>query len=421
MIYGRSDRLLSIKLRIDPEDSDMAALVDLPWESLYDPVGQQFLTLSDDHCVVRDLLAPVRRRKLQFPALLRILVVACSPADLPMLDLKAELEKIERASRGRLRITVTFLEEATPEKLRKALESGKFHVLHFMGHGFWSDGVGKLAFQKADGTQELISGLDLADMVSRCVTLQLIVLNACSGGQFQAGQNPFTGVATALILRGFPAVIAMRSKISDRAAIEFSGALHEFLALGYPVERAVTEGRRKIQQIPSTEWKVPTLYLRTGSSWVKSWRNAALTFMVLLTFTTAAWLFDHLHPSGEVVRIDLQDGAMVAPDVTITGTISDPRLLYYVVVKDPQGKCWPQSDGPLLPSADGRWSAMARFSGNPGQRYELIVMASSHSLPKNSLESCGDSVKGLQRYVKRVRVGPNRESDSDQLEGRPVN
>jgi hypothetical protein len=408
---GRPDSLLSIKLRIDPEDPDMAPLTDLPWESLYDPTRRQFLNLSDDHCVVRDLLAPMRRRKMQFPTFLRILAVACSPTDLQSLDLKKESDKIEQACHSRPGIELTFLEEATSKRLRDALEgeekkNGGFHVLHFMGHGIWSDNVGKIAFQKANGTKALLSGPELADLISRFVTLQLIVLNACDGGQFKPGQNPFTGVATALILRGFPAVIAMSSTISDPAAIEFSGALYEFLVRGYPVERAITEGRKRVRQIPSPEWPVPTVYMRTSSSWAKSWRNAALGFFVLLILTTVLWIFSHPRPSEATVSINVKEDAAVAVDTTVTGRVTDPSLHYYLLVKDPAGKCWPQTTGPLVLSEDGTWSAVAHFSGRPGEQYELIVIASPRSAKWQSLSnSCGAPVKDLRRYARRVHIG----------------
>ena len=79
-----------------------------------------------------------------------------------------------------------------------------------------------------------------------------------------SGVEPFSGVATALVRAGVPAVLAMQFPISDQAAIAFSREFYRRLASGDALETAVTEGRLLISRRDpeSLEWATPVLYLR---------------------------------------------------------------------------------------------------------------------------------------------------------------
>ena len=60
-----------------------------------------------------------------------------------------------------------------------------------------------------------------------------------------------------------PAVVAMRHKITDPAAIAFSGTLYRRLAAGDPIDAAVTEGRIALNgSSGSSEWATPMLFMR---------------------------------------------------------------------------------------------------------------------------------------------------------------
>jgi hypothetical protein len=416
MLSGCPANLLSIKLRIDPEDPKLAPIASLEWETLFDPMRHLFLSLSDNHCIVRELDAPAHRRTLKFPSFIRILSVISNPRDATPLDVDLERRKIEDACKGVSGVAVTFLKEPTIAALRRALltseADGGFHVLHFAGHGNWSaaEGQGYLLFETTDGLRHPVSAFVLADLVARFKTLQVIVLNACDTGVSMPGaKNPYAGVAEALILRGFPAVLAMQSRVSDQAAIAFSGSFYEYLAKGYPLEKAVTEGRLAIRRIPSVEWKVPVLFLRTAQRPGVAWLRIAAGSLILVAGLSLFVLFRPPEQTT-IFSFDLQDGAIVGTETTVTGTATNPNLHYYLLVRDPSRRCWLQTNGPLIPDHRGRWSVHAHFSGNPGQTYELIAVASSRSLTNESLVSCAESEQGLKRFVRVVRVEPNPSS-----------
>ena len=69
------------------------------------------------------------------------------------------------------------------------------------------------------------------------------VLNACKGGRSGA-DDPFAGTAQSLARQGIPAVIAMQRSVSDAAAIVLAQELYGALAVGYPVDAALTEARK---------------------------------------------------------------------------------------------------------------------------------------------------------------------------------
>ncbi|HSN87195.1 MAG TPA: SUMF1/EgtB/PvdO family nonheme iron enzyme, partial [Thermoanaerobaculia bacterium] len=93
-----------------------------------------------------------------------------------------------------------------------------------------------------------------------------VFLNACETGRTPDGadHDPFAGVATALVLGGVPAVIAMQLPIADEAAITFSRTVYDRLAAGDPVDAAVAEGRQALYAASrdTVEWAIPVLFTR---------------------------------------------------------------------------------------------------------------------------------------------------------------
>jgi formylglycine-generating enzyme required for sulfatase activity len=91
------------------------------------------------------------------------------------------------------------------------------------------------------------------------------VLNACSTA-VTAEAKPFSGVATALVQAGIPAVVAMQTSVTDQAALQFSQVFYESIADGCPIDTSVAEGRKAIEFSAShtVEWAIPELFMRVG-------------------------------------------------------------------------------------------------------------------------------------------------------------
>jgi len=256
---------LRIRLRL----SEAVELADLPWEYLFNPSANRFLSLSISTPLVRviDLAGALAPLDVQPP--LRVLVVVSGPTDLPALDVEKEWERL-RAALGELSqrgaVEVVRLEQPTLAALQSALRRSTFHILHFIGHGFFDAraGDGVLAFADETGRARMIRGMELGTLLFDEKSLRLVVLNACEGARTSA-ESPFGGVAQSLLQQGVPAVIAMQFAISDRAAITFSSELYAALADGYAVDGAVAEARKAIfSHGEGVEWGTPVLYMRAG-------------------------------------------------------------------------------------------------------------------------------------------------------------
>jgi hypothetical protein len=92
-------------------------------------------------------------------------------------------------------------------------------------------------------------------------TPKLVVLNSCSGAQFQP-DNLFASVAADLIHAGIPVVVAMQFEITDQMGIAFSDAFYYYLACGKAVQEALAITRAELKSNGCSEWISPVLYVR---------------------------------------------------------------------------------------------------------------------------------------------------------------
>ncbi|MEI7726753.1 MAG: 1-deoxy-D-xylulose-5-phosphate reductoisomerase [Bacteroidota bacterium] len=115
-------------------------------------------------------------------------------------------------------------------------------VIHFMGHGGKAGEQAILLFENEAGGPQAIHAKDL--MLSVKKKAFLATLNACVSAK--PGATEFGNLARLLVERGLPYALGMRFSIPDDAALRFSRALYENLALGVDVEEAVFQARRSL-------------------------------------------------------------------------------------------------------------------------------------------------------------------------------
>ncbi|MGD9315702.1 MAG: CHAT domain-containing protein [Anaerolineae bacterium] len=267
MLHGKQHGL-RIKIHIDPEDPTLSQLASLPWEFIYRKDTRDFLNLSKFTPIVRylDVQRPFSALPLERP--LRILVVISDPPDYVDLDLERERALIEKTWAKQEGIQVEFMERASITALQRRLVRQHYHVLHYMGHGAFDEytGQGVLVMQNEDGFGQLVDGSSLGILLRDVRSLRLVFLNACDTATVtrEQGLDPFAGVASAMVMAGIPAVVAMQFPISDQAAITFSGTFYPLLAQGNPVDVAMAEGRRAIRlgDNRTMEWGTPVLFMR---------------------------------------------------------------------------------------------------------------------------------------------------------------
>ena len=262
---GGADEGLRLKLRIlAPE------LLTVPWEFLYDPRSQAFVALSRHTPVMRylELLLPDPDFGVTPP--LHILGIVSAPADLAPLDVAQEKARIDAALKDAVaggQVELVWLEHATWQALQEAMQQGPWHILHYTGHAFFDPRVGEgaLAMTGQDGTAWLLSATQLGRLLADQRSLRLAVLNACEGARGDE-QTPFSSIAAALVQHGLPAAAAMQYAISQDAAAAFAEHFYGALADRLPVDAAVSEGRKAIDQAaPGTvEWGTPVLFSRAA-------------------------------------------------------------------------------------------------------------------------------------------------------------
>ena len=242
----------------------------LPWELLQDPETRTFLALDARTPVVRCTETAAREPASGTDERVRILVAISSPVGTAPLDAERERESISArlaplVPGGAVRIEI--LEDASLDGIRAALAAAETHVFHYIGHGtIGPDGRSALALSDALGGLALRRIDDLAAVLTSAPTLRLAVLNSCHGSPADP-DDPFAGAGTTLVRAGVPAVVAMRTSITDNAAITFARGLYEGLAAAEPVEVAVTRARATMAAADSgvnQEWPVVALHLSSS-------------------------------------------------------------------------------------------------------------------------------------------------------------
>lgn len=312
------DEGLRLRLKLDTW-----GVADLPWEFAWLPPGgaaatpadaSGFLALDPRISIVRyeilsepiGSLEPAKGRRL------RLVALFAAPQDprWPPLDLAGEERGLRAALTKRAEIQLEVVTPATLAGLESALLEDA-QVFHFAGHGRFQAaiedkigmvaGKGFLVFCDAEGKAvEVPAETVVVNLHGRGV--RLAVLGACEGAR-RDRFNPWTGIAPALVRGGLPAAVAMQATLFDRSAVAFSTRFYESLALGQPIDAAVSAGRIAIfnESGPGErDWGVPVLYLRAASGvlfpkaaavgadgeiaeplgW-RGWINASLTALAL--------------------------------------------------------------------------------------------------------------------------------------------
>jgi len=282
----------SLRLRLEIRDPDLIAL---PWEIMQPQPGRQAISLSQQLLFSRTTsdVAPLTETSLSQS--LKILLVlgqdtepTTAPADFspskpvdplaearPALDLEQEatalariLTNFENLSLNTYGVVpvpsqVDTLLQPTPAELIEHLESGKYNIFFYAGHGVPAPDGGSLLLRA--GTA--LSGTELAQVLTRC-RVKLAVFNACWGAQpdhdAQRVAIPRSSLAEVLIHHGVPAVLGMRDSITDQEALSFIQAFAQALSYRMAIDQAVAVARQHLltlYKFNQPAWTLPVLYM----------------------------------------------------------------------------------------------------------------------------------------------------------------
>jgi hypothetical protein len=329
-------------LRLRLNLTNTPALLNLPWEFLYDASKKRFLSLFDETPIVRYLGVEYPVEDLRTPLPVRVLVMVSNPDDpnyekLDVKQEKANLRSAVSALEKAGQLSLDFI-PATLRDLTDALKKSPCHVFHFIGHGGFDVASGDGAILLEGDRRALVtSGQHLGTLLAGHTPLRLAVLNACEGAR-SAKDDPFAGVAQTLIQQGVPAVVAMQFEITDKAAIAFSEDFYSSLILGLPVDVAVSQARKAIYGMPNyTEWATPVLYMRSSDGVLFDLEAASTTSPKLTTppkaqkskwqkFAAERKTGDYVY--GRITELSL-DGAVVELGEDIEGHASRGDIHIY--------------------------------------------------------------------------------------------
>ncbi|MGH3481588.1 MAG: CHAT domain-containing protein, partial [Nocardioidaceae bacterium] len=194
-------------------------LARLPWEFVFDPVQQSYLSLSSSLVRYPEVLAA--RRPLQVSAPLRILGMVARHGDRGGVDdeqrrLRAALAGLERDGL----VELSWVAGQTYRDLANALERGPWQVFHFVGRGECDrdSGIGSLAFAADRGGTHLVGADDISLLLAAYHSLRLVLLTSgdstrtgrAAGAGHRSAADAFSGVAEALVRQWIPAVVGMQ-------------------------------------------------------------------------------------------------------------------------------------------------------------------------------------------------------------------
>ncbi|MGB0389051.1 MAG: CHAT domain-containing protein, partial [Ardenticatenaceae bacterium] len=272
MVRGQG-KSLRVRLRINSPE-----LAALPWEFLYDREKGSFLAISPDTVLVRDVSMNEPDHPTAVEAPLRVLVVISNPLNELALNVQQEKQTIQEALKGVVSqgiVKLKIVEKATMANISQAMRTFSPHVFHYVGHAAFSGGQGVIMLENDHEFSRTIDETPFSTLFSPSV--RIAVLNACQTGT-TSSSNLLAGLAPNLLKHELSAVVGMQYPIADRAALIFSREFYRTLALGAPIEAAVSEARKGIfreRGEGQPDWGTPVLFLRAENGEVLKVRRSS--------------------------------------------------------------------------------------------------------------------------------------------------
>lgn len=244
-------------------------IAEKPWEFAYDKGRGTFLATEDTH-FVRNALTAVPTDEIKLGAgPLRMLVAAAQPVGFGELSIDQEVRIIRRGFKELEEAglaSIDVMAHVSPEALQARLTNQAYSIVHFIGHGVFEDGEGKLVFEGKRGQQMFLGERGVRELFCKR-GLSLVFLNSCQSAS--GALSDFNkGLAQSLMARGLPALVANQYSVLDSSAASFSKTFYRALAQGRTLGEAACEARIAVNcsmQGENIDWAVPVVYARSPS------------------------------------------------------------------------------------------------------------------------------------------------------------
>jgi hypothetical protein len=244
-----------LRLRLVLQAGELTAL---PWEFLHD--GSDFLVLSNRTPLVREVPRgeqPAPPLPVQPP--LRVLVV--SETDATLQGIHGSLSTLREQGEP---LEWHFLDsqKATWNQLLGKLAQEPYHVLYYMLASSYQEpdsyatgpGRSALALVREEGGRDFVPLERWMELLRDNRHVRLVHLGSDNTSGFAASLSPVV-----------QATLGVAGHLTPYAHFTFTLGLYRALLAGKPLEAAVTQGRREIDQqiLGSREWGLPTFYMQT--------------------------------------------------------------------------------------------------------------------------------------------------------------
>lgn len=297
-----------VRLRVFPEHSQLRPL---PWEYLHvwewahtpalremarkragassnyasDPDAERvahrfdspFLALSSGFRLVRQDVLTLRSVGVAGADPLRVLVLIANPKIpnvRPLLNTDAVADRVTDALRplqdeGRVECRVDYARGIEPT--RSLIADGKYHVVHYVGHGYASSTGSRvtefgLLFEDHHQLPVPVSSGDVARLFHG-TPVRVVFLHGCHTAATAAADpdDCIPGVAHAVLAAGVPAVLGVQTLLYDRNSAEMPSVFYSNLAARQDLDAALSAarivGHRSGPDLPL--WGIDVLYLQS--------------------------------------------------------------------------------------------------------------------------------------------------------------
>lgn len=251
---------LELRVGVRPTAAELAFL-EAPWE---------LLASAGQHLAARDdvMLSPYRRlgapEEPQPPSPYRLSMsfMAAAPADVPDLFYEGE-ETAILAATGQIGLDLHVEESGALDRLAEQLAThGPFDVVHVSAHGLASPP--RLLLETEIGDRDLVE-VDRFHAALGGHAPWLLFLSAC----LTAAADDSHSFASALVPRGWPAVLGWAGNVGDADATAFASSLYEHLSRRADLVAAVGHARRaaigwldhRSPSLTASNWHLGRLYL----------------------------------------------------------------------------------------------------------------------------------------------------------------
>jgi CHAT domain-containing protein/lipopolysaccharide biosynthesis regulator YciM len=241
---------LRFVIRIDEKAKELSQI---PWEFLHD--SSDFIACNEKISLYR---CPQGIKYSPLPSIdnkIKILCLISNPLDLEdkhRLNAEIEQERMLQALNSALatqNIEIEFEDEANLENLEAAFDEGKYHILHYSGHGSFSkEKGGELLLEDESGKAHPVGLQKLESIFKKGMAkgLRLIFLSGCQTAKTR-GRDAFKDLARPLLKIGMPAIIAMQYSMYDESGILLAEIFYKGVARGDSIDVALNNARRRLR------------------------------------------------------------------------------------------------------------------------------------------------------------------------------